>query len=81
MKRRTEFTVAELNDLPPTLGLEAAAQLLGIGRTNAYTLAQTGEFPVPLLPIGRRYRVPTLPVLRLLGVELPTSSVTSSPDR
>lgn len=75
------FTVAELNDLPPSLGLEAAALVLGIGRTNAYALVQRGEFPVPVLRIGRRYRVSTQAVLRLLGVEPPAPSRTPSPDR
>lgn len=75
------FTVAELNDLPPSLGLEAAALVLGIGRTNAYALVRRGEFPVPVLRIGRRYRVSTQAVLRLLGVEPPTSSRRTSPDQ
>jgi hypothetical protein len=81
VSRKAEFTVAELNDLPPSLGLEAAAMLLGIGRTTAYAIARRGEFPVPVLRIGKRYRVSTLAVLRLLGVEAPTSSRTPSPDR
>lgn len=75
------FTVAELNDLPPSLGLEAAAMVLGIGRTNAYAMVQRGDFPVPVLRIGRRYRVSTQAILKLLGVEPPTSPRHASPDR
>ncbi|MEY9889227.1 hypothetical protein ABIA31_002875 [Catenulispora sp. MAP5-51] len=81
MKYETEFTIADLNDLPPTLGLETAAKLLGIGRTKAYTMARCDDFPVPVLRPGRNFRVPTLPVLRLLGVEIPASQATPSPER
>lgn len=53
----------------PSLSLEEAAHLFGIGRTLAYELARHGEFPVPVLRFGRRYRVPTAPVLSALGLE------------
>jgi predicted DNA-binding transcriptional regulator AlpA len=78
---KSGFTVAELNDLPPSLGLEAAALMLGIGRTNAYALVQRGAFPVPVLRIGRRYRVSTHAVLHLLGVEPTAIRSPRSPDR
>lgn len=42
---------------------------MGIGRTKAYALARTGEFPVRLIRVGRRYLVPVPAILRLLGVE------------
>src|SRR5206468_4296167 len=41
-----------------TIGLLQAASRLGIGRNKAYELARSGRFPVPLLPVGRRLRVP-----------------------
>lgn len=65
------FTLADLAGLPPSLSLEAAALLLGVGRTNAYALARARRFPVPVIRIGKLYRVPTAPVLRLLGVAAP----------
>jgi hypothetical protein len=54
--------------LEPTVGVERAAKILGIGRTKAYDLAKTGRFPVPLLECGHRYRVPTAPLLDALGL-------------
>ncbi len=41
-----------------TITVTEAAALIGIGRATAYDLVRTGEFPVPVLRIGRRYRVP-----------------------
>jgi excisionase family DNA binding protein len=54
--------------LEPTIDVERAASLLGIGRTKAYELARAGRFPVPLLACGRRYRVPSAPLLDALGL-------------
>jgi len=53
------------HDLPTTVGIEEAARYLGIGRTTAYALAAEGELPVPVLRIGRSYRIPTAPLLGL----------------
>lgn len=39
------------------LSLAEFAELLGIGRTTAYELAQRNALPVPVLRIGRQYRV------------------------
>jgi hypothetical protein len=75
------YTVTDLASLPPTLSLEAAALLLGIGRTRAYILARTDQFPVPVIRVGKPYRVPTLPVLRLLGVTIPDGHQPPSPGR
>lgn len=59
-----------LRALPPVLTLEEAATLLGIGRTSAYTLAKNEAFPVPVLRIGKLYRVPTPGLLAALGVNV-----------
>jgi excisionase family DNA binding protein len=56
----------ELLTLPATIDVVTAARALGIGRTTAYQLARAGEFPVPVLRLGTRYRVPTATVLRAL---------------
>lgn len=64
-------TLAETAALPATLTLPQAARLLGIGRTHAYTLAARGQFPVPVMRLGRAVRVPTAPLLALLGVPAP----------
>ncbi|MBS2966346.1 helix-turn-helix domain-containing protein [Actinocrinis puniceicyclus] len=57
--------------LPPTLDIVTAGRLLGIGRTTAYQLARHGRFPVPVLRVGGSYRVPTAPMLALLGIDAP----------
>jgi excisionase family DNA binding protein len=71
-------TLAQVAALPATLSLPEAARLLGIGRTHAYTLAASGQFPVPVIRLGRIVRVPTAPLLELLG--LPTPVPPSAPD-
>jgi helix-turn-helix protein len=65
------LTFAQIADLPVTVDLLTAAHALGIGRTTAYTLARTGEFPCLVLRVGGSYRVPTVGVLRLLGLDGP----------
>ncbi|MQA88303.1 MAG: helix-turn-helix domain-containing protein [Streptosporangiales bacterium] len=62
------FTVDDLHNLPPTVDLMTAARALGIGRTKAYELARTDQFPCRVIRIGELYRVPTADLLRLLGV-------------
>jgi excisionase family DNA binding protein len=60
----------DLRALPPTIDVETAADILGIGRTLAYQLAKTGEFPCRIIKAGRRYRVPTAELRRVLGAEV-----------
>lgn len=57
--------MAELNK--PTTSVEAAAEILGIGRSSYYAAIKNGELPA--LRIGRRIVVPTAPLRRLLGLE------------
>jgi len=54
------------SDLPAVLDLPAAARLLGVGRTLAYELVRNGEWPTPIIRIGKLIRVPTRPLLDLL---------------
>jgi excisionase family DNA binding protein len=51
----------------PTLDVCEAAALLGIGKSAAYMAAHSGDLPV--IRIGRRLRVPTAAILRMLQVE------------
>ncbi len=64
----TTAPLPDLGELPPILDLMTAARLLGIGRTTAYQLARHGHFPVPVLRIGASYKIPTAPLLDLLGI-------------
>lgn len=56
----------DLQQLPPTLTVEQAGELLGISRYSAYRAAASGELPV--LRLGRRILVPTPRLLAMLGV-------------
>jgi hypothetical protein len=51
-----------------TTDVETAAAALGIGRTKAYEMAKSGQFPVKLIRVGRRYIVPVPALLDLVGV-------------
>ncbi len=60
----------DLSALPPTLDIRSAARLLGIGKSAAYELIRTDQFPVPVLRLsGRLVRIPTVPLLSLLGLD------------
>lgn len=72
-------TLADAARLPASLSLIEAAALLGIGRTHAYNLEAAGEFPVPVLHLGRVIRVPTAPLLELLGLPVPTPHAAADP--
>ncbi len=58
----------QLAALPPVLDVPAAAKVLGIGRSLAYELVRRGEWPTPVLHIGKLIKIPTEPLVRLLGV-------------
>ncbi len=59
------MNVQDLYELPPTISVERAAELLSIGRASAYRAAQTGELPT--IRFGRRLVVPTARLAALLG--------------
>lgn len=58
----------------PTMTVPEAAELLRIGRSAAYEqarryLATDGAEGIPVIRLGRRLRVPTAALLRLLGLD------------
>lgn len=61
-------TIAEVLAMPAVVDLRTAARALDMGRTTAYQLARSGEFPCKVLKIGAGYRVPTAGLLALLGL-------------
>jgi predicted DNA-binding transcriptional regulator AlpA len=65
-KHRT-WTPDEVRALGMTTDLETAAAIIGIGRTLAYDLVGTGNFPVRVLRLGRRVVVPIADLLTYLG--------------
>ncbi|MFI5985626.1 helix-turn-helix domain-containing protein [Streptomyces sp. NPDC051555] len=66
---RAPLTFGEAFELPVAVDLRTAARALGIGRATAYKLVRQGVFPCPVLRVGGRYRIPTTPLMRLLGIE------------
>lgn len=60
-----------LVDLPPTIGVEEAGELLGMCRSSAYRAAQRGE--IPTIRLNGRLHVPTARLRVMLG-ELPDSA-------
>ena len=60
---------AELLALPATVDAEFAGRAFGMGRTLTYQLIKRGEFPVRVLKLGNKYRIPTAELLRELGID------------
>ncbi len=54
-----------LQDLPATLSIPQAAEILGVGRDLAYLAARRGQLPT--VRLGRRLLVRTDELLELLG--------------
>lgn len=65
---RNSLSANEVRAYGLTAPLDVASSALGIGRTKGQQLARSGEFPVRVLRIGSRYRVPTAELLAALGV-------------
>ena len=63
-----QMTVEQMRNLPPVVDVLTAAAVLGIGRTAAYELIRIGQWPTPILRLGRLIRVPSAPLLDLVGV-------------
>jgi predicted DNA-binding transcriptional regulator AlpA len=61
--------LADLSRLPATIGVDLAAEILGIGRAHAYSLIRSNQFPARVLHLGRRLRVVTASLVQALGVE------------
>ena len=63
------MTTDDIRALPPVLDVPTAGRLLGLGRSAAYDLVLAGRWPTPVLRLGRRLRIPTAPLLALLGLD------------
>ncbi|MBX6721992.1 MAG: helix-turn-helix domain-containing protein [Dactylosporangium sp.] len=67
----TEWTAERVAALGLVTDLVTAAAILRLSRSSAYELAKAGQFPVPLLRAGRRYRVPVAALLDVLHLRPP----------
>ena len=57
----------DLEDLPPTVPLQVASRILGIGRDHAYELVRSGSYPVRVLESNGRFKVSKFDLLAYLG--------------
>jgi hypothetical protein len=68
-KSQQPLTFPELFGLPTAVDLTTAARALAIHVNTAYRLVKRDEFPCAVLRPGYRYRVPTIGLMRALGIE------------
>lgn len=64
-----------LDNLPPFMTVEQAAEVLQLGRSKAYELtvefeASAGRSGLPFVRLGRQKRVPRSAIARLMEVDL-----------
>ncbi|MDZ5446084.1 hypothetical protein U2F26_25680 [Micromonospora sp. 4G57] len=60
------WTIERIRALGVTTTLATTASVLGISRSQAYRLAATNQFPIPLIRAGSRIIVPVAALLHLL---------------
>ncbi|WP_433130154.1 hypothetical protein ACQPWW_06610 [Micromonospora sp. CA-240977] len=63
------WTIERIRALGVTTTLATTASVLGISRSQAYRLAATDQFPIPLIRAGSRIIVPVAALLHLLQLE------------
>ncbi|MGA8116024.1 MAG: DNA-binding protein [Actinocatenispora sp.] len=78
---REVWTEQRIRALGAVTDLPTAGRIFGLGRALAYQLARDGQFPVPILRAGSRYRVPVAGILTALGLATPTADLTTDPRR
>ncbi|GIM90162.1 helix-turn-helix transcriptional regulator [Paractinoplanes toevensis] len=62
----TTWTPERIHALGLHTDIATAARIFGVSRAAAYDLAKRGQFPVPVLRFGTRYRVPVAAILQAL---------------
>jgi predicted DNA-binding transcriptional regulator AlpA len=62
------MTREEMVTLPAVLDVPTAARVLGVGRSAAYELVRSGAWPTPVIRLGKLIKIPTAPLLTLVGV-------------
>jgi hypothetical protein len=68
------MTVREVLALPVAISLDDANRALSIGRSNGYAMARTGDYPLPVLRLGRAYRCKRSDLLTYLGITDPEAA-------
>ena len=62
------LSVDEVLALPAATDLGTAGRCFGLGRSKAFELAQSGEFPVPVRKLGKQWRVMRADIMAALGI-------------
>jgi len=68
ISQRRVMTREDALALPPVVSISTAAEVLGLGRSAAYELVRSGQWPTPILRLGRLIKVPTAPLIALVGI-------------
>ncbi|MEV0133716.1 DNA-binding protein [Dactylosporangium sp. NPDC050688] len=76
------WTEERIRALGAITDLPTAASVFGLGRALAYQLARNGQFPIPVLRVGNRYRVAVAAILTALQLpaEPSLTPTTAAPD-
>lgn len=61
------------------LNVQDAADYLGVSKSCAYAAIDAGEFPVPVVKVGKRIKVPARALYALAGDER-AAQASTSPD-
>ncbi|MEV4465098.1 hypothetical protein AB0J51_15905 [Micromonospora echinofusca] len=75
------WTEGRIRALGAITDLPTAGRVFGLGRALSYELARTGDFPVPVLRVGSRYKVPVAGILTTLGLQPATGDLTPDTKR
>ncbi len=63
------LTFPELFRLPTVVDLTTAGLAVGVSIGTAYKLVKHGRFPCEVMRLGWRYQVPTMLLMKALGVD------------
>lgn len=58
-----------LQDAGPTVPPAVVAEVYGVTKAHIHNLINRGEFPLPVIRLGGRVRIPTVDLLRSLGLD------------
>jgi hypothetical protein len=75
------WTEERIRALGAVTDLPTAGRIFGLGRAMSYELARTDQFPVPIIRVGARYRVPVAGILTALGLSPSGGDLTTPPKR
>lgn len=76
---RHVMTRNELLALPASVDIVTAGRAFGVGRTTAYALARSGQFPCRVIRAGKAYRAITADLLRVLHITPDNSEAAAGP--